>query len=95
MHRFLAIFTFYKPFVIWSFVATAVIAFFNPHIIPAIFTKLFLTIFAWYYICETPNKRKLAFYKNLGIAPFKLFALIFIIDCFFTVIFLTVFKEFA
>ena len=94
MHRLLAILAFYKPFVVWSFIVTAIIAFFNPHLAPAIVTKLFLTVFAWYYVSETPNKRKLTFYKNLGISSFKLFSIIFIVDCILTVIFLTVFKEF-
>lgn len=95
MHRLLAILAFYKTFVVWSFVVTAIIGFFNPQLAPAIVTKLFLTIFAWYYVSETPNKRKLTFYKNLGISPLKLFCSIFIIDCILTIIFLTVFKEFT
>jgi hypothetical protein len=95
MYRFLAILSFYKPFVVWSLLVTAVVAFFNAQIAPAIATKLFLTVFAWYYVSETPNKRKLTFYKNIGISPFKLFSIMFILDCFLTVIYLTVFKEFT
>ncbi|WP_179016820.1 hypothetical protein [Winogradskyella forsetii] len=95
MYRFLAILSFYKPFVIWSFLVTAVVAFFNAQIAPAIATKLFLTVFAWYYVSETPNKRKLTFYKNLGISPFKLFSIMFLIDCILTVFYLSVFREFT
>ena len=95
MYRFLAILSFYKPFVVWSFIATAFVAFFNPHKAPAIVTKLFLTVFVWYYVSETPNKRKLTFYKNLGISPLKLFSIMFIVDCILTIIFLTVFQEFT
>lgn len=95
MYRFLAILKFYKPFIVWSFIANAFIGFFNPHLAPAIATKLFLTVFAWYYVNETPNKRKLTFYKNLGISPLQLFSIIFIIDCVLTIIFLTLFKEFT
>ncbi|WP_405576487.1 hypothetical protein [Winogradskyella sp. Asnod2-B02-A] len=95
MYRFLAILSFYKPFVVWSLLVTAVVAFFNAQIAPAIATKLFLTVFAWYYVSETPNKRKLTFYKNIGISPLKLFSIMFIIDCFLTVIYLTIFKEFT
>ena len=94
MYRFLAILAFYKPFVVWSFIANAIIAFFNPYLVPALFTKLFLTVFAWYYVNETPNRRKLTFYRNLGISSFKLFSIIFIVDCILTTIFLTIFKEF-
>jgi len=95
MHRLLAILAFYKTFVVWSFIVTAFIGFFNPQLAPAIVTKLFLTVFAWYYVSETPNKRKLTFYKNLGISPFQLFSSIFIVDCILTIIFLTIFKEFT
>ncbi|GAA4245789.1 hypothetical protein GCM10022292_29530 [Winogradskyella damuponensis] len=95
MYRFLAILAFYRPFVVWSFIANAIIGFFNPIIAPALVTKLFLTIFAWYYVSETNNKRKLTFYKNLGISTLKLFSVIFILDCILTIIFLTIFKEFT
>ncbi|MFK7831787.1 MAG: hypothetical protein AB8B52_00790 [Winogradskyella sp.] len=94
MHRFLAILAFYKTFVVWSFIANTIIAFFNPHIGPAIATKLCLTVFAWYYINETPNRRKLTFYKNIGISSLKLFSTMFIVDCILTVSFLLIFKEF-
>ena len=95
MQRLLAILAFYKPFVVWSFIVTAIIGFFNPHVAPAIVTKLFLTVFAWYYVSETPNKRKLTFYKNIGISPLKLFSYMFIVDCILTISFLIVFKEFT
>jgi len=95
MQRLLAILAFYKPFVVWSFVVTAIIGFFNPEIVPAIVTKLFLTVFAWYYVSETANKRKLTFYKNLGISPLKLFSSMFVVDCILTIGFLIVFKEFT
>jgi hypothetical protein len=95
MHRLLAILAFYKTFVVWSFIVNTIIGFFNPYLAPAIATKLFLTVFAWYYVSETPNRRKLTFYKNLGISPLQLFSSIFIVDCILTIIFLTVFKEFT
>jgi hypothetical protein len=95
MHRLFAILAFYKPFVVWSFIITTIVAFFNAHLAPAIVTKLFLTVFAWYYMSETSNKRKLTFYKNLGISSLKLFSYMFIVDCILTILFLTLFKEFT
>ena len=95
MQRLLAILAFYKPFVVWSFIVTAIIGFFNPYVVPAIATKLFLTVFAWYYVSDTPNKRKLTFYKNIGISPLKLFLAMFVVDCILTIGFLIVFKEFT
>lgn len=95
MHRFLAILAFYKPFAVWSLIANAIIGFINPLLVPALITKLCLTVFAWFYINETSNKRKLILYKNLGIAPLQLFSILFIIDALLTIIFLTLFKEFT
>ena len=95
MQRFLTILAFYKPFVVWSFVINALMGFFNPHLVPAIATKLFLTVFVWYYVSETHAKRKLTFYKNLGISTFKLFSSLFLIDIILTISFLLVFKEFT
>lgn len=95
MQRFLAILVFYKSFVAWSFLISAIVAFFNPHVLPAITTKAFLTVFAWYYVSETNQRRKLTFYKNLGISPLVLFLIMFLIDCLLTIIFLGIFKEFT
>ena len=95
MHRLLTILAFYKPFVTWSFIANFIVAFFSTQIIPGIITKLFLTVFAWYYVHETNQRRKLTFYKNLGISPLKLFSTLFILDIILTIIFLIIFKEFT
>lgn len=95
MHRLLAILAFYKPFVTWSFIANFIVAFFSAQIIAGIITKLFLTVFAWYYVHETNQRRKLTFYKNLGISPLKLFTTLFILDIILTIVFLIIFKEFT
>jgi len=81
--------------VVWSFVINAILGFLNPLIIPAIVTKLFLTVFVWYLVTETNAKRKLTFYKNLGISTFKLFSILFLVDISLTISFLVVFKEFT
>ncbi len=95
MYRLLAILAFYKQLIAWSFVANVIIAFINPQLTPALITKLFLTVFAWYYFNESSKKQKLTFYNNLGISSFVLFFLVFVVDCILTLIFLTIFKEFT
>ncbi len=95
MQQFLTILAFYRPFVVWSLVINAILGFINPLIIPAIVTKLFLTVFVWYIVTETNAKRKLTFYKNLGISTIKLFSILFLVDISITVSFLVVFKEFT
>ncbi|MCH7525776.1 MAG: hypothetical protein IIC74_12520 [Bacteroidetes bacterium] len=94
MQQLLSILAFYRPFVIWSFVVNIVIAMVNPFVIPAIITKLLLTILVWFLINETNAKRKLMFYKNLGVSTLKLFSIVFLIDITITIIFLIVIKEF-
>jgi hypothetical protein len=95
MQRLLAILVFYRSFVVWSFFVNAIVAFFNPQLVPAIVTKLFLTVFAWYYVNETNQRRKLTFYKNIGISPILLFSTMFLLDCVLTIVFLVIFKEFT
>lgn len=95
MQRFLVIFTFYRLFAACSFVVNIVLAFFKSDYVPAIATKVFLTIFAWYYMNQTAEKRRLVFYKNLGISPQYLFVYMFVIDVVLTLIFLAIFKEFT
>ena len=95
MQQLLSILVFYRSFVIWSFLVNIAITIVNPFIIPAILTKLLLTIFVWYLVNETNAKRKLVFYKNLGISALKLFSVVFLVDIIITVSFLIVIKEFV
>lgn len=95
MHKLLAILSFYKLFMVWSLIVNVIIGIINPVIASALVTKLCLTVFAWYYVSETTNKRRLTFYKNLGIRPINQFASMFIIDSVITILFVVIFKEFS
>jgi len=94
MQQLLSIFTFYRPYVIWSFVVNIAIAIVYPFVFTAILTKLLLTIFVWYMVNETSAKRKLMFYKNIGVSTFKLFSVLFLVDMVITITFIIVIKEF-
>jgi hypothetical protein len=94
MQQLLSILAFYRPFILWSFFINIVLTIVNPYILPAVITKLMLTIFLWYYTSETNAKRKLVFYKNLGISTLRLFSTLFFVDILFTIIFLLLIKEF-
>lgn len=83
-----AIFLFYRPFFLWSMAVNILIVIFNPYILPSIITKLLLTFFVWYLVHETSAKRKLIFYKNLGISTGRLFSTLFLIDMIITITFL-------
>jgi len=95
MQQLLSILVFYRSFVVWSFLVNIAITIVNPFIVPAILTKLLLTIFVWYLLNETNAKRKLIFYKSLGISTLKLLSVLFFIDCMITISFLLVIKEFV
>jgi len=94
MQQFLSILTFYRSFVLWSFVVNIILTIVNPQIFSAVITKLLLTVFVWYLVHETGAKRKLTFYKNLGISPLKLFSVLFFVDILITIIFLILIKEY-
>lgn len=61
---------------------------------PAIVTKLLLTIFVWYLVNQTNAKRKLAIYRRLGISALKLFSILFLVDISITISFIVVIKEY-
>tara|TARA_R110000850_G_scaffold37947_1_gene99517 strand:+ start:754 stop:1044 length:291 start_codon:yes stop_codon:yes gene_type:complete len=84
IHRFGAILLFYKPYIIWSVGITILLLSLGSEFPVICISKLFLTGFLWYFLSETTAKRKLLFYKNLGISSFKLFGIIYIIDILIT-----------
>jgi hypothetical protein len=94
IQQFGAILLFYRPLFYWSFAINFLLFFINVHIVPIIIAKLFLVLFLWYLTLETGAKRKLIFYKNLGISTFKLFGFIFMVDVIFTVLFILLMQEF-
>ncbi len=59
---------------------------FNPNVYALIITKLFLILFLWYIINGTEAKKRLIFYKNLGISTLKLYSYVFLIDCAFSIL---------
>ncbi|SDB67367.1 hypothetical protein SAMN03097699_3374 [Flavobacteriaceae bacterium MAR_2010_188] len=94
MQRFGAIILFYKPLIMWSFGVNIFLTFFNPNIFAALLVKLILTVFVWYLLSETHGRRKLIFYKNLGISPLQLFSSLYAIDALMMIAYLMLVKEF-
>lgn len=95
MQHFSSIILFYRPFFIKSFAVNFLLLLFGIHIVPLFVFKLFLVCFLWYITTETNAKRKLVFYKNLGISTFKLFSIFFVIDTILSIPFLLILKEFV
>ena len=94
MQQLLSVFIFYRPFVLWSLGINVFLSIIGYSFVPIFLVKLLLTFFLWYFLNETSAKRKLVFYKNLGISTFKLFLFLYVIDLFFSIPFLLVLKEF-
>jgi hypothetical protein len=94
MQRLGVILLFYKPFFIWSLITNIIITFFDPSLFHAVIAKLFLTIFVWFRVTESYQKRRLQFYNNIGISTFKLFSTLFIIDILIMMLYLLLLKEF-
>ena len=94
MQHLSALFIFYRPYMLWSFGVNILFAIMSYSLIPIFIIKLILIAFLWYLMNETNAKRKLIFYKNLGLSTLKLFGSVFIIDLILSLPFLLILKEF-
>lgn len=94
MQQLSSIFMFYRPFFVWSYGINFLLLLIGFDLMPLFLVKIFLVALLWYVITETHAKRKLAFYKKIGISTFKLFGLFFAIDVLLSLPFLLIIKEF-
>lgn len=96
MQKLSSIFVFYKRFMLFSLGLSMALLPLCKGIISLVLTiKLFLVGFLWYFINETKAKQTFVFYKNLGISPFLLFLVFYVIDVFLTTPLLLILKEFT
>lgn len=94
LNRFRAILYYYRPLAIWSFAVTILLTIYNPEIVSALLTKLFLMALFWLMLNDSGIRKKLKFYKMVGVSNFRLVLILYIIDCFFTCGFLLLIKGF-
>ena len=94
LNQFKAILFYYRPIALWSFAVTILITAYNPGIICALLTKLFLMLLLLLMINDRTMRRKLKFYKMVGTSNFKLVLSLYIIDSFITCSFLFLIKGF-
>lgn len=94
LNQFRAILFYYRPLALWSFAVTILVTIYSPEIISALLTKLFLMALFLLMINDRSMRKKLKFYKMVGISNFRLVAILYIIDCFFTCSFLLLIKGF-
>ena len=95
MQQLFSILVFYRPFIIWSLAINMLLSFIKIEIATILIVKLLLIFSLWHFLNETHAKRKLTFYKNLGISTLKLFSLVFVIDAVFSIPFVILLKEFV
>ncbi|WP_034057157.1 hypothetical protein [Lacinutrix jangbogonensis] len=94
LNKFRAILYYYRPLAIWSFAVTLLLTVYNPGIVGALLTKLFLMALFWLMINDKGIRKKLKFYKMVGVSNFRLVVMLYIIDCFLTCSFLLLIKGF-
>ncbi|MGV6832253.1 MAG: hypothetical protein ACWA5P_11915 [bacterium] len=94
MQQFLTILSFYRPYFIWSSVATLGIIILFPSVQAAIITKLLLVWLLWNFLNRTKAKRRLQFFQKLGYSTIKLLSSAVIIDLCLTISTLIIVKEF-
>ena len=59
-----------------------------------LFTKLFLVILFWLLLKDFSVRRKIGFYKMVGISNFKLLSIMYLMDCSLMLSFLFLIKGF-
>lgn len=94
MQRIGAIFLFYKPLFMWSFLINLFLIIITPHIFITILTKLLLLLLILNFLDKNSSKPKLLVYEHLNISSLKLFTVVFILDTIMTVTSLNIIKEF-
>lgn len=90
-----SIFFYYKPLLVWSFVVNFLVAVNDYNIYHAILIKLFLIGLLWFILKERQIRKRLRFYKIVGVSNFRLFGTIFLIDCMVTIPFFLLLKCFT
>ena len=95
MQQLISILLFYRPFIIWSLIINMLFSFLKFEVGFILASKLLLVILLWHILNETRAKRKLIFYKSLGVSTFKLFSLFFIMDLIISIPFLLLLKEYV
>jgi len=86
MKQLKIIFAFYTPLIFWSIIVCTILFVINPSIVPALITKLLLTILLWYVTNEFSGKKKLVFYYNVGLSSLKLYGVTYFMDTCLTII---------
>lgn len=94
LNHFRTILCYYRPFALWSFIITFMISIICPMIIILISIKLFFTILLLLLLKDNRVRYKLKYYKVVGLPNIVLFGALYILDCFITIPFLLVIKNF-
>lgn len=94
MQQLFSIFIFYRPFIIWSLIVNMLFSFLKFEVVLIMISKLLLILLLWHILRETHGKRKLMFYKKIGVSNMKLFSFVLVLDLILSIPFLIILKEF-
>jgi hypothetical protein len=95
MNLLKSIFVYYKPLFLWSFAINLIILIMSQSYALTLCAKLFLVILFWLLLKDFGVRRKIGFYKMVGVSNFKLLGIIYIIDCLVMLTFLLLIKGFV
>ncbi|MGB1308872.1 MAG: hypothetical protein ACPG6B_08175 [Oceanihabitans sp.] len=89
------IFIYYKALFWWSFTINLIVLLISKSILLTVVTKLFITLLFGLLLNDFSVRRKIGFYKMVGVSNLKLLSILFIIDCLVSFLFILLIKGFA
>ncbi|QRM89612.1 hypothetical protein FG167_10370 [Lacinutrix sp. WUR7] len=89
------ILAYYKPLFVWSFTINLIVLIISQSFVLTILTKLFVVILFWLLLKDASVRRRIGFYKMVGVSNVKLLCFLFLIDCSVSLVFIFLIKGFA
>ena len=81
MNLLKSILAYYRPLFFWSCFINLIVLIMSQSLVLTLLTKLFLVILFGFLLRDFGVRRKIGFYKMVGVSNFKLLSIIYVIDC--------------
>ncbi|WP_055445508.1 hypothetical protein [Lacinutrix himadriensis] len=89
------ILAYYKPLFLWSITINLIVLIISQSFVLTILTKLFVVILFGLLLKDFSVRRRIGFYKMVGVSNVKLLCFLFLIDCSVSLVFIFLIKGFA
>ncbi|MDO6598354.1 hypothetical protein Q4512_15660 [Oceanihabitans sp. 2_MG-2023] len=89
------ILAYYKPLFLWSFSINIIVLIVSQSFLLTILTKLFVVILFGLLLNDFSVRKRIGFYKMVGVSNLKLLSFLFLIDCLVASIFIFIIKGFV